>query len=190
MGKYTGIHKIKLQPPFYNIVKTNELLSNNLTENKSTTEVFIISDFNCPACQKAEKELNKLYEKYNNDVNFKFVFYSDYIDKGALACEAAANQNKFRQMHDIIFSNPNLLQQENIYEDFAVELGLNIYEFEDNINNPELLRELIRNKELLVSMKIYSTPTFIVNGKILDSKYAISYLEDVIIDELNKNYAK
>lgn len=176
--------KIKLQPPFYNIVETDEIQSHNLTENISTTEVFVITDFMCPACQQAEKELKKLYRKYNNTVNFRFVTFSSYIGKSALACEASANQDKFKQMHDIIFDNPELLNNESIYHDFAEEIGLNMAEFEEDVNSPELLKGIINNKELLISKKIYSTPTFIVNGKVLEDKYAINYLEDVIIDEL------
>ena len=42
----------------------------------------------------------------------------------------------------------------------------------------------LNNKDLLISKKIYSTPTYIVNGKVLDGKHAIDYLEDVIIEEL------
>jgi hypothetical protein len=32
--------------------------------------------------------------------------------------------------------------------------------------------------------EIYSTPTFLVNGKILNETYAIDYLEDVLIEEM------
>ncbi|MCD6111937.1 MAG: thioredoxin domain-containing protein [Bacteroidales bacterium] len=107
--------KIKLQPPFYNFTNTNEIISHKLTASKSRTEVVIVTDFTCPACQQAEQELKNLYEKYNNKVNFKFVYFSDYIDKSALACEAAAKQYKFRQMHDIIFEHTELLNQDSIY---------------------------------------------------------------------------
>ena len=48
------------------------------------------------------------------------------------------------------------------------------------INDKEILKNLMINKERLITKGIYSTPTFIVNGKVLDNKYAIHYLEDVI----------
>jgi len=44
----------------------------------------------------------------------------------------------------------------------------------------------VGNKKYLVENNIYTTPTFIVNDKILDHKYSIHYLEDLIIEELNK----
>ncbi|MCD6111938.1 MAG: thioredoxin domain-containing protein [Bacteroidales bacterium] len=63
-------------------------------------------------------------------------------------------------------------------------MDLDITTFTKDINNTKILKNLIKNKELLISKNIYSTPTFIVNGKILDNKYAIDYFEDVIIEEL------
>ncbi len=50
----------------------------------------------------------------------------------------------------------------------------------------EILKKLIENKEILSKSGIYSTPTFIVNDKIIDDKYAIDYLEDIIKEELNE----
>lgn len=88
-------------------------------------------------------------------------------------------------MHDILFKNSALLQNDSIYFEFAKELGLNMNEFKKDMKDKNILKGLIVNKELLISNGIYSTPTFIVNGKILDNKYAIDYLEDVIIKDLN-----
>lgn len=178
--------KIKLQPPFFNYIKTTDIYSFNINQNKSNIEVLIVSHFTCPYCQNAEKQLKKLYKKYNKEVNFKFVYFSDYIAKSALACAAAAKQNKFRQMHDIIFKNIELLHQDSIYFDFAKELDLNITQFNRDMNNLQILKKFVKNKELLISKGLYSTPTFVVNGKILDKRHSIDYLEDVIIEELKK----
>ena len=45
--------------------------------------------------------------------------------------------------------------------------------------------DALKTKKQLISKQIYSTPTFIVNNKVLDGKYAINYLENVINEELN-----
>ncbi|MFA6925014.1 MAG: thioredoxin domain-containing protein [Bacteroidales bacterium] len=177
--------KISLQPSYFNKIDTTNLYCHNLTENNSKTKVFIISDFNCPSCQKAERKLKYLYEKYNKNVNFKFIYFSGYFDNDALACEAAAKQGKFRNMHDIIFENVKLLNKKSIYFDFAKTIGLDINKFKTDMQDKTVLRKLLKNKEMLISNNIYSTPTFIVNNMVLDGKYAVDYLEDVIIKELN-----
>lgn len=51
-----------------------------MTKNKSKDIVYIISDFKCSACNKAEKALQLLYDKYVDKINFQFVFFSEYID--------------------------------------------------------------------------------------------------------------
>lgn len=122
--------------------------------------------------------------KYNNTIAFKFIYFSNYIEKDALACEAATKQNKFRQMHDVIIKNTELLHQDSIYYDFAKKIGLNINEFNKDMKDNQALKKLLNNKEHLISNEIYSTPTYIVNGKVFADKYAVDYLEDVIIKEL------
>jgi protein-disulfide isomerase len=160
--------------------------SHKLSENESSIVIYIVSDFSCPACQVAENQLKYLYKKYENKVKFKFIYFSDYISRSALACEAAAKQKKFKQMHDIIFENTECLNDDSIFYAFAETIGLNIKKFSEDFNDPLVLKRLIKNKELILSEKIFSTPTFIVNNKILDDSFAIDYLEDVIIEEINQ----
>ena len=162
--------RIKLRPPFYQKIETSNLFSQNITPDKATFEVYIISDFSCTSCQKVETELQKLYTKYNNRVNFRFVYFSDYIDKSAIACEAAANQGKFRQMHDKIFENIAELHQDSVYFRFARGIGIDINKFLTDLNDDKILKRLMYNKKYLVENNIYTTPTFIVNDKILDHK--------------------
>jgi len=88
-------------------------------------------------------------------------------------------------MHDIIFEKVDSLNESLIYFDFAKAIGLNINKFKTDMEDKTVLKKLLINKELLVSNKIYTTPTFIVNNLILDGKYAVDYLEDVIKKELD-----
>ena len=178
--------RVKLRPPFYNTIETSNLFSQNITSGKAPFKVYIVSDFSCISCQKAEIELQELYKKYNKEVNFKFVYFSDYIDKSAIACEAAAKQGKFKLMHDKIFENIEVLHQDSVYFHFAREIGLDIKLFSKDMNDDEILKRLMDNKNYLISNNIFTTPSFIVSNKILDHKYSIHYLEDIIVEELNK----
>ena len=142
----------------------------------------------CSACQRIEKRIRKIYEKYNNKVNFKFVYFSDYISEAAFACEAASRQNKFLEMHNMIFNNTENTHKDSIYYKFAKRLGLNIKKFKKDMHEKKNLKKLLKNKELLLSNGIYSTPSFIINGKILDNKYSFYNLEDIIKEEIRKHY--
>lgn len=178
--------RIKLRPPFFSTVDTKNLYSQSITSDNAPLRVYIVSDFSCVNCQKAEVELQKLYKKYNNEVNFEFVFFSSYISKATIACGAADRQGKFRLMHDKIFDNLEVLDQDSVYYRFAQDLGIDIEKFSKDMNDGEILRKIMGNKNYLIENNIVSTPTFIINNKILDHKYSIHYLEDMINDELAK----
>ncbi|MCK4662326.1 MAG: thioredoxin domain-containing protein [Bacteroidales bacterium] len=178
--------KILLQPSFFKKVEMSDIYSHNIIKNNSKIQVFIISDFSCPACLKAEDILKKLYKKYNNNVSFEFIYFSDYVENSALACEAAAKQDKFRQMHNVIFENADSLYNDSIYYDFAKKIDLDLEKFKKDMQDKNILKTLLQNKDKLILKEIYSTPTFIVNGNVLDNKYSINYLENVIIQELKK----
>lgn len=47
-----------------------------------------------------------------------------------------------------------------------------------------IVKKLIDTKNYLIANTIYTTPTFIVNKKIVNQPYAIYYLEDIIQEEL------
>jgi protein-disulfide isomerase len=178
--------EIKLQPPFYKKINPKNLYYHKLVQNNSNIIVYVISDYKCPKCQEVEKKLKFLYKKYKNKVSFRFVYFSPYIDKLALAAEAAAKQKKFIQMHDLIFNNPKKLYQDNIEVIFAKKLKLDMKRFKQDMQDTKILEKILKNKEILLKSGVYSTPTFIVCGKIIDGKYSIDYLDDIIIKELNE----
>ena len=74
-------------------IQTDQLFSLDINDDKaSKIDVFIISSFNCPACQRVQPKMKKIIKKYNNFVNFKFIYFADYVSNSAIACVAAKNQ--------------------------------------------------------------------------------------------------
>ncbi|MBU1012036.1 MAG: thioredoxin domain-containing protein [Bacteroidetes bacterium] len=174
-----------LKPDIIKRVDPQSLYGNSLTSSKGI-EVYIISDFECPSCIKAEKILSGLYKKYSNKVNFKYTYFSGYIGSSGLASEAAAKQGKFVPMHNLLFENSEFLYKDSIYYELANKISLDIQQFEKDMKDPNILKNMMLNKEILRNLGIYSTPSFIVNGLLLDDEFAVNYLEDIIIQELVK----
>lgn len=148
---------INLKPDQYTEVMLDDLAYHELSKGRQIT-VYIISDYNCHACQNAEKRLRKIINKYGQFVSFRFVYFSEYIDKKALVAEAAANQDKFMEMHDFLFDHPEIKGGDQAILEFAKKSGLNMNMFEDNIFNPNTIKSLIRNKEKIIAQNIYVTP--------------------------------
>jgi predicted DsbA family dithiol-disulfide isomerase len=176
---------IKMKPKKFRTINTDNIYAYNLTTyNPEKLDVYILSDFNCPSCQQIAPELEKLIQYYKEKANFKFVPYSDYYGKAALICELAARQNKFKEMYKVLVKNSKKLHNDSVFFEFVKELNLSIDQYKECRQNKGFLKLLLKNKAVFQEYNIFTTPSFIINNKILDGKYAKYYLEDVIQDEI------
>ncbi len=174
---------IKLVPPLAKTIDTSGIYYHKLNNLESENIIYIISDYKCSACIKAEKKLQLLYKKYNKEIEFRFVYFSSYIDKAGLASEAAFNQNKFLQMHDKLFSSK--LNNKFNFIKLAANFNIDTVTFNKDMNDSNILKTLVKNRNLLISREIYSTPSFIINNKLYDDKNAMLYIETIIKNEIN-----
>ncbi len=175
--------EILLTPKYYRTVNLDSIYSYNISNGGNIT-VFIISDFNCPSCQNIEKKLLSTINKYRDQVSFKFVYYSKYVDETILACHAAMEQNKFFDMYKLVFENIRNLKSESDYQLLAQDLNLNLNAFNNDFSNTEIIKLHSLNSEKLDKLGIFSTPTFVVNNKLVDYKNSIEILEQVIRNEI------
>ncbi len=182
-NKYEYI--IKLKPNFFRSINSDKIYAYNLTSEKpDKIDVFVISDFKCHSCQQIAPQLEALSNNYKDQANFKFVPYGDYFGKAELLCELASRENKFNEMYKAIINSSTELQNDSIFFVLAREFNLNTVQNKELPSKNDYLKALLKNKVILQKYNIYTTPSFIVNNKILDGDYAIHYLEDVIQKEI------
>src|SRR5215467_3841244 len=93
-------------------------------------ELLEYGDYQCPHCGRAYPIVKKLQETFG--AKLKFIFRNFPLAKihpeatiAAVATEAAARQEKFWEMHDILFENQQDLSREALVK-YAARLGLNI----------------------------------------------------------------
>lgn len=177
--------EINLKAPRVNIANIKSLDYQSLSSGKKL-DVFIFSDYNCPTCIKIEEKLRNIIDRYGKQVSFRFVYFTSYIDRKALIAEAAANQGKFREMHDFLFDHPKLNPNSDSIFIYAEKCGIDRQKFEADIFDPNTMQSLINNKIKILEKNIFVTPTFIVNNRILNDEFAIFSLKNTIEDELSK----
>lgn len=144
-------------------------------------------DFECPYCGRAHYELQDILEQFGDEVRFAFRHFPlsqlhPHAAQAAEASEAAASQNQFWPMHDMLFENQAALAFEDIMDD-AQELGLDLGRFEN-----ELLQSMHRAR---VREDFYSgvrngvngTPTFFINGHRHDQGWEFDSLASAIETE-------
>jgi protein-disulfide isomerase len=126
-------------------------------------------DYQCPHCGRAYPIVKRMQEKLGDQL--KFVFRNFPLAKihpeatmAAVASEAAALQNMYWEMHDIIFENQGQLDKDSLVE-YARELGLDIKQFEEDMEDAALQEKVAADFESGIRSGVNATPTFFINGE-------------------------
>ncbi len=146
------------------VSKTDNVQGNE----KALIELVEYGDYQCPHCGHAYPIVKKIQKALGEKLLFVFRnFPLQEIHPSALlaavASEAAARQNKFWEMHDLIFENQNNLSEQNILA-LAKHLKLDSKKFEKDLEDEKLLDKVNADFESGVRSGVNGTPTFFING--------------------------
>jgi protein-disulfide isomerase len=86
----------------------------------------------------------------------------------AEAAEAAGMQNKFWEMHDMIYEHQDELSENNL-EYFAETLGLDLDQFQNDWDSSEVTGKIESDFESGIRSGVNGTPTFFINDQRLDT---------------------
>jgi len=159
------------------------------TRGDDTALVTIVqySDFECPHCGFVGTTLDALEKKYGRDVRFAFKHFPLTFHKqarsAAIAAEAAAEQDKFWEMHDKLFENMRDLSDKN-YVKWARELGLDVKQFKKDIANPDIGQRVDDMKKSGEELGLMGTPSFFVNGRQVEGGHSEPEFSALIDEEL------
>ena len=113
--------------------------------------------------------------------------YRDYSHLAAEALLAAGDQGKYWEMHDIMIKNSPTLDRDSLIR-YAKELGLDIKRFTSDLDNKKHRKLIEQDENLAVSLDLYNTPTFFINGRKVVGNRPYEYFKKIIEEELG--YAK
>jgi protein-disulfide isomerase len=125
-------------------------------------------DYQCPHCGAAYPIIKKMQSKFGDQIRFVFRNFplSDahpFAVHAAVAAEAAGCQDKFWQMHDVIFENQQLLSDAGLLE-MANSISLNMQQFKKDIGNETLKEKVDTDFESGIRSGVNGTPSFFMNG--------------------------
>ncbi|RJQ46481.1 MAG: hypothetical protein C4538_06680 [Nitrospiraceae bacterium] len=137
--------------------------------NKNAPVTIVeFSDFQCPYCAQVSPTLMDVLKAYPKDVKLAFKHYPlpfhNYAMLAAKASEAAKEQGKFWEMHDLIFQNLGQITEESL-KNFAQQLGLNAEKFSADLASNKYDQIIQQDIALARSSDVSGTPTIFVNGK-------------------------
>jgi len=135
-------------------------------------------DFQCPPCGKLSEPINEIQHDYNRQVrlifrNFPLVNHQ-YAREAAYAAEAAGLQDRFWQMHDLLYKEQavwsNSTDARALFNAYAGYIGLNIERFKIDIDSDKVKERVAADQKQGVSLGVKNTPTIFVNNKEIDPK--------------------
>lgn len=146
---------------------------------EASVTVTEFADFQCPACRSAAVLKDKLLEDYPNNVKVVFRHFPlaghSHAQTAAQVVEAAGDQGKFWEMHDLLFLNqdewgssiPRAKTRNEvleIFEGYARELELNVEEFLEALKSNKHMAVINRDMSDGRAAGVTGTPQFYVNG--------------------------
>lgn len=158
--------------------------------DSAPVKIIEFADFQCPACQTAEVDIRKMIAANPNDVQFVFRHFPLSSHPNAVpaaqASEAASNQGKFWEMHDLIYDNQSAWSSqanpEATFVGYAKQLGLDEKKFLDDYNSDAVKNVIKRDQDYGDSLAVNQTPTFYVNGQKLAGAQTAEQWQSLIDD--------
>lgn len=144
------------------------LADHSLGPKNAPLSLVKYGDYECQGCCQAFRVAQFVQKAFRNDLRFTFRnFPLTQIHPNALnaakAAEAAALQNKFWLMHDLIFENQHDLSEDALLS-YASALDLDINQFMSDMANPEIEERIGQEMYGGTRSGVNGTPTFYING--------------------------
>ena len=141
-------------------------------------------DFQCPHCGAAHPILKEIEKKFSDNIAFIFRHFPlseshPMALPAAISAEAAANQGRFWQMHDLIFENQYRLSPQTLLA-LAEALKLDMKTFQKDMRNPTLSEKVEANFESGILSGVNGTPSFYINGTKFNGSYDFQSLSHAI----------
>jgi protein-disulfide isomerase len=162
-----------------------------------TAEITLVEfgDYQCPSCRAYHPVVQELLSRYPDKVRLEFHHYPLIsIHPNALtasmAVEAAGEQGKYWEMHDMVFEfQPQWSPSSNPEGEFlamANRIGLDSNKFMQALRSPEIrdrvLKDVVRAREA----NIEAVPTFFIDGEMIHVPLSIKAFVDVVEARLKK----
>ncbi len=135
---------------------------------EASVEIIEYSDYQCPACGVLSVVMTEVREEIGNDIKFVHrnfpLSYHPMAYTASEAVEAAGAQGKYIEMHELIFSDQQNINEETLFG-YAESLGLDMKKFEDDFLNHKFKDWVDQDIASGEEAGVNATPTLYINGE-------------------------
>jgi protein-disulfide isomerase len=133
-------------------------------------------DYECPYSRRAFREIERIESRRDGGVRFAFRHFPlteihPHALAAAAAAEAAALEDRFWEMGELLFHNQQSLENDDLRR-YAAELELDLGRFEENRAGAGVLARVQRDVDSgRASGEIQGTPTLFIDGVVHRGAY-------------------
>lgn len=131
-------------------------------------------DPECVACGAAHRDVLTILEDYEGQVRFVVRYFPNHTNSeiAIVATEAAGEQGMYWEMLDLLFARQSeWVERATLQTDqfiaYAEELGLDMEQFINDLDNPAYIELAERDLQDALSLSLRGTPVFFVNGQLV-----------------------
>ena len=181
------------------IITTGPIADHVFGSSAQKVTLIEYGDYECPGCGSLYPILNQILPAYKDNLTFIFRnFPLTTIHPNALAAataaEAAGQQGKYFEYHDILYANQQAWQdasvsdRTSIFQNYAKQVGLDLTKFNSDLTSSQVTDKINRDRASATQFNVNSTPTVILDGQKLDQATVFdkTKLSQAINDEYKK----
>jgi len=156
-----------------------------LGDIKAPVQIIIYDDFECPFCLRHEDTLKQVRDAYGDDVVMAYrhfpLSFHESAQKAAEASECAADQGRFWEMHDQIYTDQgNGTMGVDQFKKDAKNLGLNTSKFNDCLDSGKYVEEVNKDLSDGVTFGVQGTPGNFINGQAISGAVPFAQFKAII----------
>jgi protein-disulfide isomerase len=149
-------------------------------------------DYECPYCGRAETVIRELLVDFEKDLRYvwRHLPLDDvhpYAQLVAEAAEAAAAQEAFWPMHELLIAHQSALELHDLRH-YAAEVGLDVERFWDDLRARTHTHRVAEDAESADMSGVTGTPSFFVNARRHDAGYDITTLSRLVREALEAHH--
>ncbi len=148
-------------------------------------------DFQCPACGAFATQIEPALDKrYVETGKVRFIYHDFPLPMhknaviAAAAARAAGEQGKYWEMHDLLFTRQRAWSESGnilpILSSYAEAIGLDRVAFDQALKSQKFDAALKAAQDSGVNRGVNSTPTFEVNGRLVDGSQLEAAIESFL----------
>jgi protein-disulfide isomerase len=157
---------------------------------KAPATLLEYGDYECPNCGQGFTIVKLVQNLFGNNLRFVFRNFPltqihPHAQHAAEASECAGAQNRFWEMHDILYQHQQALENEDL-ESYAELLKLDIPKFRYDFYNHSFADRVREDFLSGIRSGVNGTPTFYINGRRYNDSWDVDTLTASIRSVINK----